>query len=501
MTDKAAIRFLPILLALLLSANAHAQHGPPQPLTTLPPSVATALKSANIPASSVAVQVQELGSALPHLAVNVTRSMNPASTMKLVTTFAAMELLGPTFTWKTEAWADGPITNGVLDGNLIIRGRGDPKLNLENLWLLARHVRDRGVREVRGDLLLDRSAFESVTFDPGAFDNDPTRPYNVGPDALLANLKVVRFTFVPDAATGRAAVIPEPRLAQMDVAGSVRLSTEPCGGDWEDKLRTEFQSTPGGVRAVFGGSYPAACGEKTWNASLLSQNAYFEGLFRGLWTELGGTLQGRVRDGTVPPGARLVFTHESPPLTEVVRDVNKFSNNVMARQVFLTIGLEKAASDKPGQAGSTKLSTDAVNAWLAERKLELPDLVLDNGSGLSRAERITAAGMGRLLQAIYSSSVMPEMLASLPIVALDGTMRRRFRDEQVLDRHHGGVLDVLCDVAQRLNAVPQLDSALLSGGRRDNLIELRNRLLEYEVDGDSGAGHGDGLLLRAESDA
>ena len=127
-TIKLASRFCLFLLALL-PLDALPQHGPPQPLTTLPASVATGLKSANIPTSSVAVQVQELGSALPHLAVNVAKPMNPASTMKLVTTFAAMELLGPTYTWKTEVWADGPITNGILDGSLIIRGRGDPKLN------------------------------------------------------------------------------------------------------------------------------------------------------------------------------------------------------------------------------------------------------------------------------------------------------------------------------------------------------------------------------------
>jgi D-alanyl-D-alanine carboxypeptidase/D-alanyl-D-alanine-endopeptidase (penicillin-binding protein 4) len=390
------------------------------------------------------VEVQELGAASPHLAVNSNHPFNPASTMKLVTTFAAMELLGPTYTWKTEVWADGPLNNGVLDGNLVIRGRGDPKLNLENLWLLAKHVRERGVREIHGDLVLDRSAFESAAFDPGAFDNDPTRPYNVGPDALLANLKVVRFTFVPDAASGRAAVIAEPRLAQMDVAANVRLSGEACSADWDDRIKPEFQTAAaGGVRVVFGGSYAAACGEKTWNASVLSPNAYFEGLFRALWGEVGGTLQGRVRDGMVPAGARLVYTHESPPLAEVVRDINKFSNNVMARQVFLGIGLEKAGlektatgPDKPGPAASTRLSTDAVNAWLAERHLDLPGLVLDNGSGLSRSERITAAGMGRLLQAIYASSVMPEMLASLPIVALDGTMRRRFRDEQLAGQAH-----------------------------------------------------------------
>jgi D-alanyl-D-alanine carboxypeptidase/D-alanyl-D-alanine-endopeptidase (penicillin-binding protein 4) len=419
------------------SANSHA--------ATLPAPVAAALRAANIPLAAVAAQVQEIGAAQALLALNTSRAMNPASTMKLVTTFAGLDMLGPTFSWKTDVSIDGTLANGVLDGNLVFKGRGDPKLTIENLWLLAKRLRERGVRDIRGDLVLDRSAFEAVSFDAGRFDNDPTRPYNVGPDALLVNFKAVRFTFVPDAASGKANVIAEPRLAQLEVAPNVRLSDEACG-DWRARLKADFQSANGGgVRAVFAGTYPASCADKTWNVALFTPNAFFDGVFRSLWTEMGGTLQGKVREAVVPAGARLLTTHESPPLSDVVRDINKFSNNVMARQLFLTLGLEKAGAEKTGQPARAELSAEAVRAWLADKRIELPDLVMDNGSGLSRTERITAAGMGRLLQAIYASSLMPEMMSSLPIVALDGTMRRRFKSEELAGQAHiktGSLSDV-----------------------------------------------------------
>ena len=445
------------LAAGLLAAPTWAQRSPAAPTGILPPTVAAALRAANIPQSAIALEVRELGAAEPLLAINTRQPMNPASTMKLVTTFAGMELLGPSYTWKTEVWAEGRMLDGVLDGNLILRGGGDPKLTIESLWLLASHVRARGVRLVRGDLLLDRSAFATARFDPASFDNDPTRPYNVGPDALLLNLKTVRFTFVPDVASGHAEVVAEPRMAQLDVAPNVRLSEEACGSDWESHLKMDFQAeNVTALRVLISGAYPLSCGEKTWNVSLFSPDAYFEGTFRPIWEELGGSLQGKVRPGIVPPGARLVYVHESPPLAEVVRDINKFSNNVMARQLFLTIGMEKsgmdktgagadAAADKPAAAGAvnrtqpparTDLSNLALRLWLEQRGIELPELVLDNGSGLSRSERITAGGMSRLLGAMYASSVMPEMLASLPIVAVDGTMRRRFKAEGLAGQAH-----------------------------------------------------------------
>jgi D-alanyl-D-alanine carboxypeptidase/D-alanyl-D-alanine-endopeptidase (penicillin-binding protein 4) len=437
-----------LVCAMLLATGSMAQttngggngNGANGTASSLPAPMAAALRAANIPLTAVSAQVQEIGAAQPLLALNSTRAMNPASTMKLVTTFAGLDMLGPTFAWKTEVWTDGTLVNGVLDGNLIFKGRGDPRLTIENFWMLLKHLRERGVRDIRGDLVLDRSAFEPVSFDAGRFDNDPTRPYNVGPDALLVNFKAVRFTFVPDPVSGKANVIAEPRLAQLEVAPNVRLSDEACG-DWHARLKADFQSVNGaGVRAVFAGSYPASCVDKTWNVALFTPNAFFDGVFRSLWTETGGSLQGKVRDAMVPANARLLYTHESPPLSDVVRDINKFSNNVMARQLFLTIGAEKT-----GQPARADLSTDAVRSWLADKRIELPELVLDNGSGLSRTERITAAGMGRLLQAIYGSSLMPEMMSSLPIVALDGTMRRRFKSEELAGQAHiktGSLSDV-----------------------------------------------------------
>ena len=155
----------------------------------LPPAVLQGLAAARVPESSVAVVVQGLGAPGAALALNASAPLNPASVMKLLTTYAALELLGPAYRWKTEIYADGPLHDGVLDGDLVLRGSGDPKLDLESFWRLLRGLRGKGLREIRGDLVLDRSRFERARGGPGDFDGDPFRPYNVLPDALLVNYR------------------------------------------------------------------------------------------------------------------------------------------------------------------------------------------------------------------------------------------------------------------------------------------------------------------------
>jgi D-alanyl-D-alanine carboxypeptidase/D-alanyl-D-alanine-endopeptidase (penicillin-binding protein 4) len=155
------------------------------------------------------------------------------------------------------------------------------------------------------------------------------------------------------------------------------------------------------------------------------------GVFLQLWAELGGTLTGGVRDGTVPADARAVAVSPSPTLAEAVRDINKFSNNVMARQLFLTLGME--AGRRPASADDADA---AIRSWLDARGLGIPELVLENGSGLSRRERISAEGLGRVLQAAWRSSVMPELMASLPVTATDGTMRKRLKQNGVAGQAH-----------------------------------------------------------------
>ena len=166
----------------------------------LPPAVTDALREAQLPAAHAAFFVQRVDADRPLLVHNGSKRMNPASTMKLVTTYAALELLGPAHTWKTQALADAPPRDGVLGGNLYLKGSGDPGLTLERFWLLLRQLRARGVTTIAGDLVLDRSEFRLPPHDPAAFDNEPLRPYNAGPDALLTNFKSLRLTLVPDPA-------------------------------------------------------------------------------------------------------------------------------------------------------------------------------------------------------------------------------------------------------------------------------------------------------------
>ncbi len=412
-----------LALALLLApALAGAQ--------PLPPAVELALQRAHVPLSAVSAYVQDVDAARPLLAHNAAAAMNPASTMKLLTTYAALELLGPSHTWKTEVYADGKLQGGTLQGNLILKGYGDPKLTLENFWLLLRRLRALGLHQIRGDLVEDRSYFEPVAYDPAKFDDAPLRAYNVGADALLLNFKAVRFRFVPDAQDKTVTVVAEPTPAGLELDAAVRAGDGPCG-DWRAGIQADFEDRGASAKASFGGSMPVSCGERYWNASLLAQPDYVYGVFKELWQELGGTITGGWRNGPVPAEARLLATAESASNAELARDVNKFSNNVMARQLYLTLGAEML-----GPPGNGERSAEVVRAWLAQKKLDFPELVLENGTGLSRQERISAQHMGALLLDAWHSAVMPELMSSLPLVAYDGTMRRRLRFESIAGQAH-----------------------------------------------------------------
>jgi D-alanyl-D-alanine carboxypeptidase/D-alanyl-D-alanine-endopeptidase (penicillin-binding protein 4) len=411
---------------LFLGCAALALIGPgPARSAELPAPVLKALKAVGIPPSSAAAIVWEVGTASPSLSVRPNAAMNPASVMKLVTTFAALELLGPAYRWKTEVYQDGD--------NLVLRGYGDPKLTYESFWLLLRALRGRGLREIRGDVLLDRSYFGPVS--DGRIDDETFRPYNVAPDPLLVNFKSLRFNFLPE--RGAVRVFAEPALPGLEIVNTLKTIGGGCpeGRAFRDLIQAGFQSQP--PRASFTGSYPAACGEKDLNVALYAPEDYVGGMIRYLWAEMGGTWEDRsgrkgvVRDGTASPAARLVYVHESEPLAEIVRDINKFSNNVMARQLYLTLAAELGGAPARGEEAYR-----AIRRWLAAKRISAPEFFMENGSGLSRAERMSPATLASLLQAAWASPVMPEFIASLPVVAADGTMKKRLRGERVAGNAH-----------------------------------------------------------------
>jgi D-alanyl-D-alanine carboxypeptidase/D-alanyl-D-alanine-endopeptidase (penicillin-binding protein 4) len=427
------LRLVCLLMVTLAFQTAVAQE-------SVPPVVGNALRAAGIPLSSVGIAIQEIGSSKFLLTSNAATALNPASTVKLVTTYAGLELLGPAFRWKTETYLGGPLRDGILEGDLTLKGYGDPKLTLEALWLLLRDLRARGLKDIRGDLVLDRTQFAPVEFDVSRFDGDALRPYNVGPDALLINFKAVRFHFLPEPERRGVRVFAEPRI--VDVASDLRLADTPCG-DWRERMKADFQAQSSMPKAAFSGSYSVNCGERDWHVAMLTPNQYAAGLFRLLWAELGGTVGGTAggtaREGIAPQGKPFASL-ESPTLSEVVRDINKFSNNVMARQLFLTIAAEQA-----GAPATTANAQRAIKAWLAKKGLDFPELVMENGSGLSRIERISAQSLTSLLVAAFRSPVMPELVASLPLIAVDGTMRKRMKSESIAGQAHiktGSLSDV-----------------------------------------------------------
>jgi D-alanyl-D-alanine carboxypeptidase/D-alanyl-D-alanine-endopeptidase (penicillin-binding protein 4) len=361
--------------------------------------------------------------------VGAERALNPASTMKLVTTYAGLEMLGPAYVWNTDVLTDGLLTQDVLTGNLYLKGAGDPKMTLESFWLLLRSLRARGVREIRGDLILDRRLFAEELQDPGAFDDQPTRPYNTGPSALLVNFKAITLQFIPDASTRTVRIAVEPPLPQVQIINNLKIADGTCG-DWVGKLKLESQGNAESARLAFNGTYALDCGEAMRSFSVLGHRQYIGALFTQLWRELGGTFNGQVRDGATPDQARRLTTARSLSLSEIVRDVNKFSNNVMARQLFLTLGISSSAP------ATTATATNGVRQWLALKGLSVPELVIENGSGLSRIERISARNLGAILLNAYASPVMPELMASLPVAAVDGTLRKRLKSADVAGQAH-----------------------------------------------------------------
>ena len=390
----------------------------------LPRDIGRAFLDAGIPLNHVGIVVQDTAKLRPLFAYDAFRARSAASVMKLVTTFAALELLGPDYRWKTKAYLGGPLVDGELHGDLILEGSGDPKITIEQWQAFIGELRAKGLAKVDGNLVLDRTLLALSPHDPGAFDHEPLKPYNVGPDALLVNFKSVKLTIAPDAAGSGISVQADPPLDVVTLGPPPPVLDGAC-----DAVRAF--ATPSiddhGDRAsvAFSGAYPVACGEHEWWVAMLDHPHYVHAMFATYFRAAGGHFDGGLKEGKAPRGEPFVVL-ESPPLSDIVRDVNKLSNNVMARQIFLTLA---TASEAPPATPAKAIH--AVQRWLAQRKLAMPGLVLENGSGLSRRARATPIGLARLLLAADASSVREEFERSLAVAATDGTVERRFHDEDV----------------------------------------------------------------------
>ncbi|MEB0208108.1 D-alanyl-D-alanine carboxypeptidase/D-alanyl-D-alanine-endopeptidase [Pseudomonas sp. CCC3.1] len=418
----------PLLLASLFLPLAFGANAAPVN-TTLSPKVQQALKTNKLQNDALSLVLLPLtGPGVPTV-FNADVSMNPASTMKLVTTYAALEMLGPTHQWKTEFYTDGTLNNGILQGNLYLKGGGDPKLNMEKLWLLMRDLRANGVQQVTGDLVLDRNFFEQPQLPAFNDDgNDENKPFLVKPDALMVNLKALRFVARND--SGKVLISVEPPIASIRIDNQVKaINAKQCTGDVRYNPVTQAD---GSVVVTVSGQLADGCNSQTY-LSLLDHATYTAGAVRAIWKELGGSIQGQDRQASVPKSAKLLARAYSPDLAEIIRDINKYSNNTMAQQLFLSLGAQ-FRTDADGD--DAKAAQRVVRQWLAKKGITAPHLVMENGSGLSRAERVSAREMAQMLQAAWKSPYAAEFISSMPIAGKDGTMRKRLKTTAMNGQAH-----------------------------------------------------------------
>lgn len=444
-----------LLIAALLAgaSNAHA---------VLPEPVAQLLLAAHMPDTAVGAVVLRGDATL--VSHGAQQSMQPASVMKVLTTMVALDQLGPMFRGRTELRSSGDIANGTLQGTLYVRGGADVDLNEDVLRHLLQALRTQGIRRIAGDIVLDRQLFQPARSDTDAppFDEYPTAYYNVIPDALLLNSNLLRLDLRATAAGFKPTMLPE--LEGVTLRSDMRLVNAPCAS-WENGWKSADTTRSGDkIDIVLHGTFPKNCVAAT-SLNLLDRQDYLGRLLRATWRQLGGTISGTVREATAdtatPPASRLLAEHASRVLPEILRDTNKHSDNVYARTLFLSLGsleadpllgsrpLAAPAGPAPTASAATSAATSAgtsapaattatsataaraeqtIRDWLQRHNIDQQGLVLDNGSGLSRLERITPMQLAGVLQAAQRSLWAPEFLTSLPIAGLDGTLHKRLKD-------------------------------------------------------------------------
>lgn len=418
------LRRLAIAAAILAwLPAAHAQL--PEPVTRL-------LALNNIPEDAIGVLVIKGDTTvISHLAE---RPMQPASTMKLVTTMVGLERLGPVFKGRTELRSAGEVKNGVLKGDLVLRGGADVDFSGEALETMLRALRYQGIRRIDGNLVFDRGLFNPARTDVGIppFDESPEAYYNVIPDALMVNKNMLQLDM---RSTGKKLQLSmQPDLAKVSVGSAMTLVDGDCA-KWEDgwKLPQTVPGKDGRIKVRLHGTFPRNC-VASYSINVLDRHDYLDRLFRLKWQQLGGKISGKTIEGTTPAEAQLLAAHTARALPEVVRDINKPSDNALARTVFLSMGALEAdpalgSRPLPPSADTTFARADlAVREWMRSHNIDDTGFVIENGSGLSRIEKVSPNQMGGLLKAGLRSRWAPEFLASLPIVAVDGTMRKRLRD-------------------------------------------------------------------------
>jgi D-alanyl-D-alanine carboxypeptidase/D-alanyl-D-alanine-endopeptidase (penicillin-binding protein 4) len=428
-----------VLLVLLCSYLPFAQ------ATALPETVSRAAQTLGLADSTFSIWVAPVTGSAPILSFNSDVPRNPASTLKVVTTYAALEGLGPAYKWKTRIYLESMDRDGLVPGDLWIRGGGDPYFVTEEFWKLAQGLRSRGVSRIEGDLVFDNSFFDIPAEDRGAFDSQPDRVYNVPPHPMLVNFNAVRFRVMPTRDGRSVDVSANPALPNLELSNRLTLSSSPCQGYQRGVAVAVQNAESSRNRVLLEGRFPNGCSEYSLTRTVLQPESYAYGLFDLYWRQLGGEFKGSWRSQPLPSeDLKPFYVHESRPLGDLIRLVNKYSNNVMTRHLELTLGAELY-----GAPATVDKGRRAIYEVLRRQGVDTERMRIDNSAGLSRNTRISVRQLGEVLSAAWRSNFMPEFVSSLSLAGMDGTTRNRFQSRKTRGRMHlkTGRLDNVSGIA------------------------------------------------------
>lgn len=344
--------------------------------------------------------------------------VNPASVAKVFTTGLALQYLESTYRFKTGFHGQAEPVDGVLNGPLYIKGTGDPAFQTADLWYSLRQLRSKGVDTITGPVVLDDSAFSeqmpSLGLGEDDFDDAPHRAYHAQPDALLLNFGAMSIDLKVN--ENSVVVIPEEAPRDWAFVSEVTLVQGGCGA-WKNGMSVDVSKPGANVVVTIKGNYPRRCGQSRLPIRIAAQDWLWESWVKEIWVQLGGKFTGpqggQVIKGVTPPNTIAIYTHFGKPLSDLIKQINKWSSNVMARHLELAV------------AGTPEAFDRQMKVWLKEQGIAAQDWFFENGSGLSRNTRIDAKGLAEFLRYMAKRSDFPDFLASFPRAGTDGTLHRR----------------------------------------------------------------------------
>ncbi len=360
----------------------------------------------------------------PKVAVNLggDTPMNPASNFKLLTSFVALEELGPMYRFKTTLSAQEPLARGTLT-NLYVTGSGDPYMVVERLWRMAGDLYVRGLRKIQGDIVIDGSLFDNDLHTDNWPDEPGPQAYFAPTAAFAVNFNTVAFYVTPGARPG-----DEPQVVIDPQVDAVHYSIEAKTTASSTKKKVLITRDPqlGGDNFKIRGQIPINYQfRKPTYRNVREPLQYAGEVFKSVLVNRGIAVSGKVRLGKTPSGAREIFVEESPELADLLKFVNKNSNNFMTEQILKTL-----AAEKTGKPGRTDAGVKILTQHLQELGFSPKDFQVENGSGLSRNTRISPKALVTILETAWRDpAIHPEYISSLALGGCDGTLEDRQKDK------------------------------------------------------------------------